>query len=103
MVRRHPWGQAAPPAEPQPSRVSRRLRGEVALGQQEAASAARQELAEEEAEENEGGRAGQRTASAGKRGTSRRQLTLEELQRGTEYHAPFTLWSIGGRGTSVGI
>lgn len=65
------------PSSLEPTRLSRRLRGETALSAEAAAAAGR---AEAEAE----GRA--RTA------TVRKQLTLVE---GQHLAAPFTLWSIG--------
>ncbi|KAI7838346.1 hypothetical protein COHA_007914 [Chlorella ohadii] len=70
----------APEPEPtshEPTRLSRRLRGETALSAEAAAAAGR---AEAEAE----GRA--------RRSTVRKQLTLVE---GQQLVAPFTLWSIG--------
>lgn len=61
----------------EPTRLSRRLRGETAPSAEAAAAAGR---AEAEAE----GRA--------RRATVRKQLTLVE---GQQLAAPFTLWSIG--------
>lgn len=72
--------QAQEPASLEPTRLSRRLRGETALAQEAAAAAA---LAEVEAE----GRA--------RRVASRKRLAL---QPGQQLAAPFTLWSIGEHG-----
>ncbi|KAL4448494.1 hypothetical protein ABPG75_005713 [Micractinium tetrahymenae] len=69
----------AQPAALGPTRLSRRLRGEIAPSLDEAAAAAR---AEAEAE----GRARARAAG------TRKQLKLEE---GQQLAAPFSLWSIG--------
>ncbi|PRW45124.1 hypothetical protein C2E21_6400 [Chlorella sorokiniana] len=65
------------PASLEPTRLSRRLRGETALSAEAAAAAGR---AEAEAEGRD------------RRATVRKQLTLVE---GHQLAAPFTLWSIG--------
>ena len=71
--------QQPEPAELEPTRLSRRLRGEVALAQEEAAAAARAEV------EAEG-------VARARRGGTRKRLALDP---GTQLAAPFTLLSIG--------
>lgn len=69
----------AAPADLEPTRLSRRLRGETALDQEAAEAEARAEV------EAEG-------SARARRGLTRKRLALEE---GQQLAAPFSLWSIG--------